>query len=86
MKTNTHPTPPRFERGEAVIWDSGFGYEIGYFECDGNTMGTYLIDIRTGRQPGLCSHPCSEVYKYTDVWIDELTQKYGYEKRFSPVF
>lgn len=75
-----------FSQNERVIWDSHFGYDIGYFLGDGWAYNTYLIDIRTGRIVEECSLSKSEVHKYTDELIDKLTAKYGYEKRFSDTF
>lgn len=76
----------RFKIHDRVVWDSHFGYEIGYFLGEGNSMDTYLIDIRTGLITEPCSHSRSEIYPYTDELIDELTKKYKYEKRFSNEF
>lgn len=81
--TNTSKT---FTIGDKVVWDSGWGYEIGYFKGEGNRYYTYLIDIVTGIVTGECSHRKSEVLPYTDELITKLTAKYGYEKRFSDTF
>ena len=75
-----------FVKGDRVIWDSHFGYEIGYFIGEGNQYNTWLIDISTGICTGKCSHSKNEIHKYSDVLINELTEKYKYEKRFSDVF
>ena len=75
-----------FSFNERVIWDSHFGYEIGYFLGEGWVYNTYLIDIRTGVIHEPCCHSKSEVHKYTNELISELTKKYGYEKRFSDTF
>ena len=75
-----------FVKGDRVIWDSHFGYEIGYFIGEGNQYNTWLIDIITGICVGECCHSKIEVHKYSDELIDKLTKKYGYEKRFSDVF
>jgi len=71
---------------EHVIWDSGSGYEIGYFLGEGVTDDTWLIDIMTGLTEGPCSYPKSEVFKYTDELVNKLTAKYSYKKRFSDLF
>jgi hypothetical protein len=78
--------PLVFLFNEKVIWDSHFGYEIGYFLGEGNQYYTYLIDVRTGLIHEPCSYSKSEIHKYTDELIDKLTAKYGYEKRFSDIF
>lgn len=75
-----------FDFNERVVWDSGFGYEIGYFLGEGNLYDTWLIDVRTGLITEPCSHSKSEVFKYTSELINKLTAKYGYEKRFSELF
>lgn len=75
-----------FCKNERIVWDSGFGYEIGVFKGDGLLYGTYSIDISTGINIGLVSHSISKIHKYSNELIDELTKKYGYEKRFSETF
>jgi hypothetical protein len=78
--------PVVFSFNEKVIWDSHFGYEIGYFLDEGQVEETYLIDVRTGVVHEPTCYSKSEVHKYTDELIDKLTKKYGYEKRFSDTF
>lgn len=75
-----------FSFNEAVVWDSHFGYEIGYFLGEGHVYETYLIDVRTGVVHEPTCYPKLEIHKYTNELIDKLTKKYGYEKRFSDVF
>ena len=75
-----------FDFNERVVWDSGFGYEIGHFLGEGNSYDTWLIDVRIGLITEPCSHSKSEVFKYTTELINKLTIKYGYEKRFSDLF
>lgn len=78
--------PVVFSFNEKVIWDSHFGYEIGYFLDEGHVEETYLIDVRTGVVHEPTCYSKSEVHKYTNELIDKLTIKYGYEKRFSDTF
>ncbi|MEX0596136.1 MAG: hypothetical protein WD512_06510 [Candidatus Paceibacterota bacterium] len=75
-----------FSFNEKVVWDSHFGYEIGYFLGEGHVDETYLIDVRTGIVNEPTCYSKLEIYKYTDELITKLTKKYGYEKRFSDVF
>jgi len=75
-----------FDFNERVVWDSGFGYEIGHFLGEGVAYNTWLIDVKTGLIVEPCSHSKSEVFKYTNELINKLTAKYGYEKRFSELF
>lgn len=83
--THTKESLP-FSPNERVIWDSHFGYEIGYFLGEGHVYETWLINVITGIFPQPTCHPKSEVYKYTNELVDKLTEKYGYEKRFSKTF
>lgn len=71
-----------FQINERVIWNSSFGYEIGYFLGEGNQYHTYLIDEKSGLYPQLCSHSIDQIFKYSDEMVDVLTTTYGYEKRF----
>lgn len=74
-----------FKQGDKVIWDSHFGYEIGYFRAYGNYPRRYLIEIRSGKYWGLISWKKS-IHPYSNELIDKLTKQYGYEKRFSEIF
>jgi hypothetical protein len=78
--------PVVFSFKEKVIWDSHFGYEIGYFLGEGWVYNTYLIDVITGVVKEPTCYSKSEIHKYSDELIDKLTKKYGYEKRFSDTF
>lgn len=71
-----------FVKGDKVVWDSHFGYEIGYFLGEGVMMNTYLVDVCTGKITGECSYSKDEIHPYTNELIDFLNIKYGYEKRF----
>jgi hypothetical protein len=72
--------------GERVVWDSHFGYEIGYFLGEGVLFNSHSIDVRSGIIPGECSYSKNEIHKYSDELINSLIKKYGYEKRFSETF
>ena len=78
--------PVVFSFYDKVIWDSHFGYELGYFLGEGNQYNTYLIDKITGLIHEPCSHSKSEVYKYSEDLVNKLKIKYGYEKSFSTDF
>jgi len=75
-----------FNINDRVIWDSGFGYEIGIFIGEGNSYDTWSIDQISGRITGECSHSKIEIFKYTKELVNILTAKYGYEKFFSETF
>lgn len=74
-----------FSFNEAVVWDSHFGYEIGYFLGEGHVYETYLIDVRTGVVHSPTCYPKLEIHKYSNELIDKLTKKYGYEKRLKDI-
>lgn len=71
---------------DRIIWDSGHGYEIGYFKGEGVIYDSFLVDLVTGIAQGLCSFSKSEIKPYSNELISELTKKYGYEKKFSEIF
>lgn len=74
-----------FKKGDRVIWDSGFGYEIGYYMAIYRDM--YIIEYASGNayhKNGAL--PKSEIYPYSNELVKRLTKKYGYEKKFSEVF
>ena len=75
-----------FKANDRVIWNSGFGYEIGYFRGEGRSMGTYLIDTRTGIVIGENSYRKREIEPYSKERVKQLTNIYGYEKSFSEIF
>lgn len=75
-----------FKKNDRIIWDSSWGYEIGYFEETGATVGTLKVDMITGIVQGLVSHPISEIKPYSKELVSELTKKYGYEKSFAETF
>lgn len=67
-----------FSINERVIWDSRFGYEVGYFLGEGILEHSFLIDIKSGHFPGQCSYSKDEVFKYTNEHLQQLQAKYGY--------
>lgn len=71
-----------FKKGDKVIWDSNFGYDIGLFIGEGNQYYTYLIDVKSGLIQEECSYYKYEIYPYSEELIKKLAKKYGYEKRF----
>lgn len=73
--------PASFIADEQIIWDSHFGYEVGYFKGEGALYETYAVQLETGVVQDTCCYPKTEIHKYTDEKISELTAKYGYEKR-----
>lgn len=68
--------------GDKVIWDSNFGYEVGYFLGDSNAYCQYSVDIISGKYRGKASVSQSSIKPYTEELIEELIVKYGYSKNF----
>lgn len=74
------------ELGDEVIWESGSGYEIGY-QVKGSFDGIHeSVHITSGSTPCDIRVLSTEVRPYTEIRINELAEKYGYEKTFSSVF
>lgn len=71
---------------DRIIWDSGFGYEIGYFKGDGIFDHTVKVDMVTGICTGHVSHSKHEIKPYSEELVQQLTERYGYEKSFSEDF
>lgn len=76
----------KFTTKEDIIWDTGTGYEIGYFLGESDFTDEYLANIVSGTFDVSIYIPIKQTYKYKDELINELTEKYGYEKRFSKDF
>ena len=76
------------KKGDRIIWDSGFGYEIGYFikSSDNNMYNTYLVDICTGIITRECMHSKNEIKPYNSENLAEMQKKYKYIKEFSKHF
>jgi hypothetical protein len=75
-----------FKKNDKIIWDSHFGYEIGYFIGEGVMYNTFEVDLITGVVHGSVSHSKSEIHPYSEELVEKLTNKYGYEKTFSKTF
>jgi hypothetical protein len=69
-----------FTIDEPIIWDSHFGYDVGYFKGEGALFETYAIQLETGVVQDTCCYPKTEIHKYSPEKISELAQKYGYKK------
>lgn len=74
---------PKFKTGEKIIWDSGFGYDIGYYV--GEKEDGINVDLFSGHQ-GECTFYESEIFPYSKILVKKLTKKYGYQKMFSEKF
>jgi len=80
-ETNTDQSC-EFSFNEQIIWDSHFGYEIGYFMGEGALYDTYAVQLVTGVVPETNCFSKTEIHKYSEELVAELNQKYGYAKRF----
>ena len=79
-----------FNNGDKIIWDSGFGYDIGIFRGVGVVESPFLtqweVEICSGQSPGILSLPEMDIHPYTNTLLDEMKNKYGYDKQFSTIF
>ena len=64
---------------DKIIWDSGFGYELGYFKNNNSKCKVY---ITTGIVQGELSVDRSEVYAYNNATIKLMQEKYNSKKDF----
>ncbi len=64
--------------GDKIIWDSGYGYEIGYFieESSHCIYNTYKINLVTGICIGITHRSQNEVKPYSEELAKELRDKY----------
>lgn len=74
----------KFEENEPVIWDSGFGYDIGFFKgIFPNAMGYYSVYWMSGITKGRVGIAAmSQVIPYSIEALDERSKKYGYRHVF----
>lgn len=68
--------------GDKVIWNSGFGYDIGILIDESPAMYNWTIELKTGKYIELkISVSKNTVFIYSEELIEELYKKYGYKKR-----
>ncbi|MEO6305570.1 MAG: hypothetical protein ABIP51_20570 [Bacteroidia bacterium] len=70
------------KKGDKVIWDSNFDYDLGYYLGKGVTYNTFLIDKVTGIVKGPVSYSISQIKPYTEELHKELKEKYSSNKNF----
>jgi len=70
------------KKGQRIIFDSGFGYELGYFVGDQKIDNDYTINLITGKTTGEISISKDMVKDYSKELILMLSQKYGYTLTF----
>lgn len=73
-----------FKKGDKIIWDSRFGYDLGYFigDTNENMYNTFGVDLVTGIVGGKLFVYESEVLPYNEDTIKEMSKKYGHTKQF----
>jgi|JI10StandDraft_1071094.scaffolds.fasta_scaffold226529_4 hypothetical protein len=64
--------------GDRVIYNTGFGYDLGVFVREGGIYNTFLVELVTGRYPGNIAADVHTITPYTDADRDRLAEKYGY--------
>jgi len=74
----------KLKEGDKIIWDSHFGYEIGYYVSDEGVMyNTCLVKLVTGICPGvnnsLTKH---EIIPYNRENLTEMVTKYNQVKSY----
>ena len=76
------------KKGDKIIWDSGFGYEIGYFieDTEKQMYNSYKIDLITGVVQEETLRSKDEIILYTKENQSRMKAKYKYYKAFSEVF
>ena len=69
-----------------IIWDSGFGYEIGYFirVSDEIVCNTAIVELITGSQKGNTLRSKDSIYWYSEESLQKMYKKYKYWHNFSP--
>ena len=67
----------QFKNGDPVIWDSGFGYELGFYIEEGDFMfNSYIIDIKTGNRKGNTMISKDDIRKWSQSLVEELSATY----------
>lgn len=67
------------KKGDFIIWDSGWGYDVGYFVQDKGVMyHTNMIFLLTGVSEGKLSVAPREIKPFDCQTIAALNRKYKY--------
>lgn len=76
------------KKGDKIIWDSGFGYEIGYFieDSEKQMYNSYKIELVTGIVQEETLRSKDEIILYTTENQIKMKNKYKYDKIFSELF
>ena len=67
-----------FKKGDKIIWNSHFGYEIGYFIEESKTqVYSYKVKMITGVVQEENTLSQNEIKKYSKELAEELAVKYS---------
>jgi len=68
------------KKGDFIIWDSRFGYDIGFYSNEKGVMyNTCEIYLITGISSGRFSASHHEVKPFTKELVEELNERYTYK-------
>ena len=72
------------KKGDKIIWDSHFGYDLGEFISDKGVMYyTVSVELFTSTYSnGAISLSVNEIHPYTEELHNQMIKRYGYEKKF----
>ena len=66
------------KKGDKIIWDSHFGYEVGYFSNEKGVMyNTSEVDLVSGIVHGKLSVTSYEILAFTKEIVESLNVKYN---------
>lgn len=72
--------------GDKIIWDSGFGYEIGHFISVGkigyNAKNNFKVNLVTGIATGKVEHSNNEIIVFNEENNNKMFEKYNYIHQF----
>ncbi len=71
----------KMKAGDKILWNSGYGYDIGYYKDDKGLLNTTcLIHLNSGPKQGDLIVKKQEVILYSDENKSRLKKLYGYDK------
>lgn len=72
------------EKGDKILWDSGFGYEIGYYIGESSVYFHVTVSLISNKysENGDCCFVKTDIIPYTEEDSKRLSDEYGYEHRF----
>ena len=72
-------------KGDKIIWNSGFGYDLGYYVSDESSVANNcVIELVSGLVHGEVSRPKKEIYPFEKTRYEMLVKAYGYVRVFPP--